>query len=150
MKELVEDTVAAMSEQFKERRIELRTRVPQRVPVVIADLDRIVQVMLNLLSNAVKFCDAGQGRVEIALSQGEGFVRVDVRDNGPGIAAADQRAIFDKFRQASDPLMGKPQGFGLGLHICKRIVERLGGRIWVVSGGPEGTCFSFTLPVEVV
>jgi len=150
MKEIVEDTVAAMSELFKEKRIELRTEVPERVPVVTADLDRIVQVMLNLLSNAVKFCDAGQGRVEIALSQAGRFLRVDVRDNGPGIAADEQQAIFDKFRQASDPLMGKPQGFGLGLHICKRIVERLGGRIWVVSGRREGTCFSFTLPIEAV
>src|SRR5688572_6323111 len=147
MKEIVEDTVAAMSELFKEKSIELRTHVPERVPAVTADLDRIVQVMLNLLSNAVKFCDAGHGRVEIALSQGGGFVRVDVSDNGPGIAAAEQQAIFDKFRQAGDPLMGKPQGFGLGLHICKRIVERLGGRIWVVSGQRQGTCFSFTLPI---
>jgi len=148
MKEIVEDTVAAMSELFKEKSIELRTRVPDRVPVVTADLDRIVQVMLNLLSNAVKFCDAGQGRVEISLSQDEGCVRVDVRDNGPGIAASEQQAIFEKFRQTSDPLVDKPQGFGLGLYICKRIVERLGGRIWVVSDRRDGTCFSFTLPVE--
>jgi Na+/proline symporter/nitrogen-specific signal transduction histidine kinase len=150
MKEIVEDTVAAMSELFKEKSIELSTQVPERVPTVTADLDRIVQVMLNLLSNAVKFCDAGQGKVEIALSQAGRFVRVDVRDNGPGIAASDQPAIFDKFRQVGDPLAGKPQGSGLGLHICKRIVERLGGRIWVSSGRIQGTCFSFTLPIEPV
>ena len=147
MKEIVEDTVAAMGEVFKERGIELRTRVPERVPEVTADLDRIVQVMLNLLSNAVKFCDAGQGRVEIALSQAEGYVRVDVRDNGPGIAPGEQRTIFEKFRQAADPVSGRPQGTGLGLHICQRIVERLGGRIWVVSAAGHGTCFSFTLPL---
>jgi len=147
MKELVEDTVAAMREVFREKSIDLSTRMPERAPVVTADLDRTVQVMLNLLSNAMKFRDAGQGRVEIALTQDEGFVRVDVRDNGPGIAVADQRTIFDKFRQAGDPLLGKPQGFGLGLHICKRIVERLGGRIWVASGRKTGTCFSFTLPL---
>jgi len=104
--------------------------------------------MLNLLSNAVKFCDAGQGWVEVALSQKGDYVRVDVRDNGRGIAAAEQHAIFDKFRQVGDPLMGKPQGFGLGLHISKRIVERLGGRLWVNSRPGEGACFSFTLPVQ--
>ena len=60
----------------------------------------------------------------------------------------EQQALFDKFRQAGDPQLGKPQGFGLGLHICKRIVELLGGRIWVVSGRGEGTCFSFTLPIQ--
>jgi Na+/proline symporter/signal transduction histidine kinase len=148
MKELVEDTVAAMREVFRERSIELQTRVPERVPTVTADLDRTVQVMLNLLSNAVKFCDAGEGRVEVAVSQSGGYVQIDVRDNGPGIAPRDQDAIFDRFRQGGDPRMGKPQGTGLGLHICKRIVERLGGRIWVVSSLRQGTCFSFTLPVQ--
>jgi Na+/proline symporter/nitrogen-specific signal transduction histidine kinase len=148
MKEIVEDTVAAMSELFKEKRIELRTRVPQRVPLVTADLDRIVQVMLNLLSNAAKFCDPRQGTVEIALSEDPHFLRVDVRDNGPGIDVADQGVIFDKFRQAGGPAADMPHGSGLGLHICRRIVELLGGQIWVVSARGDGTCFSFTLPLS--
>jgi Na+/proline symporter/nitrogen-specific signal transduction histidine kinase len=147
MKEIVEDTVAAIGQLFKERNIDLSTRLPARVPMVIADLDRIVQVMLNLLSNAERFCDAGQGRVEISLTEGEGCLRVDVRDNGAGIHAADQEIIFDKFRQAGDPAAGKTHGSGLGLHICRRIVELLGGRIWVVSVPGQGTCFSFTLPL---
>jgi Na+/proline symporter/nitrogen-specific signal transduction histidine kinase len=147
MKEIVEDTVAAMSELFKERRIELRTRFPQHVPLVTADLDRMVQVMLNLLSNAAKYCDALDGRIEIALAEEQSFLRVDVRDNGPGIGAADQTVIFDKFRQA-DPAADMPHGSGLGLHICRRIVELLGGRIWVVSRSGSGTCFSFTLPLS--
>ena len=147
MKEIVEDTVAAMSELFKEKNIGLHLRIPEQVPLVTADLDRIVQVMLNLLSNAVKFCDAQQGRVDIALSAADGFLRVEVRDNGAGIRAADQEVIFDKFRQASDPAAGMPQGSGLGLHICRRIVELLGGRIWVESRPGEGAGFSFTLPV---
>jgi signal transduction histidine kinase len=148
MKEIVEDTVAAMSELFKEKRVELRTRIPERVPLVTADLDRMVQVMLNLLSNAAKFCDPHQGRVEIALSEDSRFLRVDIQDNGPGIDVADQEVIFDKFRQAGDPTADMPRGSGLGLHICRRIVELLGGRIWVVSTRRDGTCFSFTLPLS--
>ena len=147
MKEIVEDTVAAMNELFKEKNIELYKRVPERVPLVTADLDRIVQVMLNLLSNAQKFCHPQRGKVEIALSQVRGFLRVDVRDNGGGIQLADQELIFERFRRAGDSLAGKPHGTGLGLHICRRILERLEGRIWVESSVPGETCISFTLPL---
>jgi signal transduction histidine kinase len=147
MKEIVEDTVAAMSELFKEKDIELYKRVPERVPLVTADLDRIVQVMLNLLSNAAKFCHPRRGTVEIALSQTRGFLRVDVRDNGVGIGVADQELIFERFRRAGGSPAGKPHGTGLGLHICRRIVERLDGRIWVASGSAGETCISFTLPL---
>jgi signal transduction histidine kinase len=121
--------------------------MPESVPLVTADLDRIVQVMLNLMSNAAKFCDARAGRVEVVLTPGEDALRVDVRDNGPGIGIYDQERIFDKFRQAGEPGSGKAHGSGLGLHISRRIVELLGGRIWVVSGRGGGTCFSFTLPL---
>jgi signal transduction histidine kinase len=74
-------------------------------------------------------------------------VRVDVRDNGPGIPPSEQQVIFEKFRQAGDMLTGKPQGTGLGLPISRQIVEHLGGRLWVESRPGAGACFSFTLPV---
>ena len=111
------------------------------------DLDRIVQVLVNLLSNAVKFVEPGRGRVEIALAAEAGFVRVDVRDNGPGIRPEHQELIFDKFRQAADPLAGKAEGSGLGLYISRRIIEHSGGRLWVASRPGQGACFSFTLPL---
>ena len=146
MQNVIEDTIAATSQLFKERGVSLEARLPERVHTVLADRDRIVQVIVNLLSNAVKFIEPVRGRVEIGLLEEGEFLRVDVRDNGPGIRQEDHEVIFDKFRQAGDPLAGKPQGSGLGLHISRRIIEHFGGRMWVDSRPGEGTCFSFTLP----
>jgi signal transduction histidine kinase len=72
---------------------------------------------------------------------------VDVRDNGPGIAAADQRVIFEKFRQRGDAITDRPQGTGLGLPISRQIVAHLGGELWVSSTPGRGATFSFTLPL---
>src|SRR5665811_657044 len=86
MKDVISDTLAAMGQLFNEKNIEVTAHLPDKVPLVTADLDRMIQVMLNLLSNAAKFCDSAQGRVEIALVEREGSLRVDVRDNGRGIS----------------------------------------------------------------
>ena len=147
VREVIAQTLAGMSQVFKEKNVRIETRLPERVPPVNADLDRLVQVLLNLLSNALKFCAEGSGRVEVALTEADGDVRIDVRDNGPGIKPEDQAMIFDKFRQAGDTLTDKPPGTGLGLHISRQIVEHFGGRMWVESRTGEGACFSFTLPV---
>jgi len=84
----------------------------------------------------------------VTLSRAGAAVRVDIRDNGPGISPEDQAVIFEKFRQAGDALTNKPAGTGLGLHISRQIIEHFGGRLWVESRRGEGACFSFTLPVE--
>ena len=146
VRELVSDALSGMSQVFTEKGIEVVAHLPERVAPVSADLDRVIQVLLNLLSNAVKFCDPAQGRIEVTLVDTGDWVRVDVRDNGPGIDAGDQKIIFEKFRQAGDTLTGKPQGTGLGLPISRQIVEHLGGRLWVESRPGAGACFSFTLP----
>ena len=147
MREVIESTLTATSQLFKEKEVRLEARLPQHVPVLVADRDHITQVIFNLLSNAVKFCEAGTGRVEVALVEDNGCLRVDVSDNGPGISPEDQKVIFDKFRQAGDALTDKPRGTGLGLHISFHIVEHYGGRIWVTSRPGQGTTFSFTLPL---
>jgi signal transduction histidine kinase len=147
LRAVIEDTLAATSQLFRERDLRLVRRLPEAVPGVVADLDRIVQVVLNLLSNAVKFVEPGRGLIEVSLTEERGCLRVDVRDNGPGIDASEHELIFDKFRQAGDALTGKPQGSGLGLHISRRIVEHFGGRMWVSSRPGAGACFSFTLPL---
>jgi len=147
LRETISDTVSAMSQLFQEKNIRVETRLPERVTPVRADVDRIIQVLLNLLSNAVKFCDQGDGRIEIALAEDERGLRVDVRDNGSGIAPGNEQKIFDKFVQTGDTLTNKPQGSGLGLYISRHIVEHHGGRLWVQSRPGEGACFSFTLPL---
>jgi len=149
LREVIADTVTGMSQVFEERNIRVELKLPERVAAISADVDRIIQVLLNLLSNAAKFCDPAEGRIEIALSQHGGSLRVDVRDNGAGIEPAYQSVIFDKFRQVGDTLTAKPHGSGLGLHISRQIVEHYGGRMWVESRPGGGACFSFTLPIDI-
>ena len=76
-------------------------------------------------------------------------IRVDVEDNGTGISAENQALIFEKFRQAGDTLTEKPPGTGLGLPICRRIIDHFGGRLWVESTPGSGSVFSFTLPASL-
>ena len=148
LREIVNDAVGATSQLFKASAVAIEARLPSRVPLVRADRDRVMQVLLNLLSNAVKFCPPQSGRVEVRLTHGDaGSVRVDVMDNGVGISREHQSLIFEKFRQVGDTLTQKPAGTGLGLAICRQIVSRLGGRLWVESDPGRGSTFSFTLPV---
>jgi signal transduction histidine kinase len=148
VKHAVADAIAGMSQVANERGVAIALHAPEHLATVRADSDRLMQVLLNLLSNALKFCDAASGRIDVTLSERGGYVRVDVRDNGPGISEENQAVIFEKFRQAGDTLTAKPSGTGLGLHISRQIVEHFGGRMWVESRRGEGACFSFTLPVE--
>ena len=150
VREVIGESVEIASQLFRENRVELATALGGGpLPPVRADRDRLEQVLMNLLSNAVKVCRPGEGRVEVRLAARDGFLRVDVQDNGPGISPADHETVFDKFRQVGDTLNGKPQGTGLGLPISRRIIEHFGGRLWVESELGKGATFSFTLPVDV-
>ncbi len=143
--EVMEQAVAATSQLFRDKNVVLKMIIAPAVPAVRGDYDRLMQVAVNLLSNAVKFTP-NDGRVEIAVRTDGDCGRVDVRDNGPGIAPKDIRIIFDRFRQVGNTMTSKPQGTGLGLAICLRIVEHLGGRIWVESQIGTGATFSFLIP----
>ena len=146
LNEIVGDAVSATSQLFKSRGVTIEMRSAAKVSMVLADRDRVMQVMLNLLSNAVKFCPEGTGRVEVRLSEDRGNVRVDVQDNGVGISREHLGVIFEKFRQVGDTLTEKPAGTGLGLAICRQIIDYLGGRLWVESELGRGSIFTFTLP----
>jgi signal transduction histidine kinase len=148
LREVIGDAIATTSQLFRDERVALEADTGPALPPVRVDRDRLLQVLLNLLSNAVKFCDRPDSKVEIAARVENGVVRVDVRDNGPGISPSDTEKIFEKFRQVGDNLTGKPQGTGLGLPISRQIVEHFGGRLWVESEPGRGSTFSFTLPLR--
>jgi len=142
----LEQAAAATAGLFQERGVTLDTAIPPDLPPVLADQDRLVQVVVNLLSNAAKFTPPG-GRVTLSAEKRDNSLRVAVTDTGPGLAPEHHEVVFDRFRQVGDPMTDKPAGTGLGLAICKRIVEHLGGRIGVVSAPGAGASFWFTLPL---
>jgi len=144
---IVDRAIAATEALFEEKPLSLARDVPDDLPEVSGDRDSLIQVVINLLSNAVKFTDSGL--VTCRVRQLDGEVVISVSDTGAGIAEADQPRVFEQFAQVGDTLTGKPLGTGLGLPICKQIVERHGGRIWVDSKLGAGSTFSFTLPVRV-
>ena len=113
---------------------------------VLADSNRIRQVLLNLLDNAFKFTNDG-GKVVVSTKSMEDKVEISVKDNGSGIFLEEQDKIFERFYQVENAATKKHYGIGLGLSICKDIVEAQGGRIWVESKERDGSNFVFTLPL---
>lgn len=146
LSQVVDQAVASTSQIFKDKGVTLTVSLPAQVPLLLADRDRLVQVVLNLLSNAVKFVARGSGQVSISLAETDQGLRIDVRDNGPGLTEDEQAVVFEKFRQGGDTMTSKPQGTGLGLPISRQIIEHYGGRLWVESRPGEGATFSFLLP----
>ena len=125
--------------------IDLVTEVDPGLPTIIADADRLQQVLINLLNNAGKFTESGA--VTVRAFPRFGQVRIEITDTGLGIHPEDQGKIFEKFHQTrTDTMEDKPKGTGLGLTICREIIEHYGGRIWVESEIDIGSTFIFTLP----
>lgn len=129
----------------QEKRITLALQVPEGLPLLAADAPRMDQVFTNLLGNALKFTPRG-GRVDVEVTEGANEVLVAVRDTGVGIPAQDLARIFDKFYRREPPRGEPVGGAGLGLSICKAIIEQHGGRIWAESQEGVGSTFFFTIP----
>ena len=140
----VDDALLLMRERAARRGITLERQVDARLGEIRADPRKVKQVLLNLLSNAVKFTPEG-GRIEVRAACSDDGAEISVADTGIGIAAEDQEAVFEEFRQVgrSDK---KAEGTGLGLALCRKFVERHGGRIWVKSQLGAGSTFTFSLP----
>jgi signal transduction histidine kinase len=153
MGQLTEEALADMrqkSEQDK-KPIAFSMRMPKSTPKVMADPERVRQILRTLLDNAYHYT-AENGEVSVAIRSvpRRSEVQVDVSDTGIGISEADQTRVFDRFFRGEDPLVLATPGTGLGLSIARQLVEMHGGTISVESDGVEGrgSVFSFTLPVS--
>jgi len=145
--EVAREAMASLGQLFRDKEVALDSEIPAHGPVVLADRDRMTQVMINLLSNAVKFVPGASGRVRVRVAADNSEVRVEVEDNGPGLTAEECQVIFEKFRQGGNTMTDKPQGTGLGLPISRQIVEYFGGNLWVESRPGAGAKFVFTVPL---
>jgi signal transduction histidine kinase len=117
------------------------------LPAITGDRDRLIQVVINLISNAVKFTPEGSITIVGWHEVEGGWVQVAVSDTGAGISETDQERVFEPFAQATDGRADHPHGTGLGLPICREIIEHHGGRLWLQSRLGAGSTFQFTLPI---
>ena len=142
----LDNALTLVRERAGRHGIALHMSVDERIEQVRADERKVRQVVLNLLSNAIKFTPEG-GRIDVRAIPGDGGVEVSVSDTGVGIAAEDQEAIFEEFRQVGTAAK-KVEGTGLGLALSRKFIELHGGRIWVQSELGAGSTFTFTIPVR--
>jgi signal transduction histidine kinase len=151
LREVIDTVLQSVETQIAAKKLALRLEVPEKLPPVLGDQGRLIQVVTNLVSNAYKYTPEG-GQIHIkadglAAASPSDSLTISVRDTGLGIAPEDQKKIFTKFFRAEDPLVRDVPGTGLGLSITKSLVEMHGGKIWFESEVGKGTTFAFTLPI---
>jgi signal transduction histidine kinase/class 3 adenylate cyclase len=147
LKTIVEVDLRIMQPSTLGKDLRLVNNIDQHIPAVVADENRLQQILLNLVGNAVKF--TGRGSVTVSAREENGMVAIAVADTGIGIPADKLKDIFVPFEQADSSAQRQFGGTGLGLTITKQLVELHGGTLYVQSVEGEGTTFTFTLPVSM-
>ena len=143
----LDNALTLIRERAARHSIGLEVHVDPAIGEVVADERKVKQVLLNLLSNAVKFTPEG-GKITMSAALNGDAVTVSVADTGIGIAAEDQEAVFEEFRQVGDDYARKREGTGLGLALARRLVELHGGTLSLASELGKGSTFTFTIPVR--
>jgi len=143
---VLESVLSSMAPLAERKSLTLELHLQPNLRQIYADTDRLRQVLMNLLSNAIKFTREGGVRVHVR-DDGGGHLRIVVEDDGVGIAAEDHEAIFNEFYQVDASRTREFGGTGLGLAITKRLLDMMGGHIWVESTPECGARFTFTIPV---
>jgi signal transduction histidine kinase len=147
--ELVDEVVAA-EHAYLPSTVSLTVAMDDDAPQVAADGEKVKQVLVNLIDNAVKYSSENGATIEVSLRAVDDCVRFSVRDDGLGIPLVEQKRIFDKFHRLDPDMSRGVGGTGLGLYICKQLIDQMNGRIWVASREGEGSTFAFELPAAQV
>ena len=145
LNKLVEEVIAQLSPQAERQQLSISREFATNLPSVLADKDRVRQVITNLVHNAIKFTPAG-GRITITSRALEGSVVVHIADTGIGIPEEDLPRVFERFYKGDKARAGG--GTGMGLAIAKHVIQAHGGSIWVRSEEGEGSTFAFSLPLK--
>jgi len=146
LEEIIEKVIEGLSGLVKEKKLKLVFNKPKKtLPKVKVDKEKIELVIQNLLDNAIGFNNSG-GQVTISVKCDKMKLEVMVQDTGVGIPRSQRKRIFAKFFRADNAIKLETEGTGLGLFICKNIIEAHGGKIWFESQEGQGTTFWFTLP----
>jgi PAS domain S-box-containing protein len=146
--EAVTDTLNTHQGTARAKGVTLSCDLPPDLPSAYADRTRLRQILIILLDNAIKFTpDGGAVQIRARLQPDPRFLFLEVADTGCGISPEVSERIFERLYQVSERIQASRKGLGLGLYICKELVTRQGGQIWVKRQMPRGSTFSFTLPV---
>jgi signal transduction histidine kinase len=157
IEDVLQEVIRSIQGQLDEKEHTLEVQIPDGIPDVWADLNRLIQILNNLVSNAIKYTPQnGLLSVQVELSTNQWdpdgapqVVHISVNDNGLGITRADQEKVFQKFFRSSDQNIRDLPGTGLGLNITRHLVEMQGGCIWFESEAGHGSTFHFTVPVAM-
>jgi len=143
--EVIENARKIMSIPIKEKGLKFECQC-QKLPKIIADKERLMQILTNILTNALKYTP--KGKITFKSYRDNGNVHVEVSDTGMGIKKNDIDKIFERFYQVESEITRKIQGTGLGLALSKEFIEAMGGKIWVESQLGKGSTFHFTIPIK--
>ncbi|MBU3178921.1 GAF domain-containing sensor histidine kinase [Clostridium estertheticum] len=145
IEEIITQVITLTNPIIRDKSLQVIQSISETLPEIMADKDKLMQVIINLISNAIKFTE--KGCIVCSARVVAQNIIVSISDTGVGISEEDKKYIFEKFSQVGDTLTDKPTGTGLGLSICKYIIEEHGGEIWVESEIGKGTDFSFSIPI---
>jgi signal transduction histidine kinase len=145
--ETIREALGSLSPKFENKNQTLTIQIPEKLPAVKADANRLIQVLTNLLTNAWKYTPPN-GKITVSAHQDIDQIHFDITDTGIGINLEDQKRLFTQFFRSDDEVVREESGWGLGLHVSKRLIEMMEGDIGVISQPGEGSTFWFTIPIS--